>query len=41
METFWIVAKYILSGIFIFAGIFIFVKSISGFVDSSNKKEEE
>jgi hypothetical protein len=37
METFW----YIISGIFIFVGVALFIKSVSRFVDSSSKKDKE
>ena len=37
----WEVAKYILAGIFIFAGATIFTKNVSRFINSTNKKDEE
>lgn len=41
METIWMIAKYFLAGIFIFAGAMIFTKSIAKIVDKNEKKEEE
>lgn len=41
MDMIWQIAKYILAGIFIFAGATIFTKSISRFINSTNKKEED
>jgi len=41
MEIVWMVAKYILAGIFIFVGATMFTKAVSGFVDRTNKKDEE